>query len=192
MQLRAAGSFSSSGHLRDLVVLIALHVVQHEHGPRSLRQPGDRTLQVHRVEYGCGAYAPLTVLRSALLRSGLSRRFVVHLVSETPPVTSSVAEYQVHCQTVDPARERRLAAKAREPLPDMNEDILCQLDGALSRPAHPQTQRVHPTSVCAIQLLERRLVTPRGAAGELPIGVVTVRDELEARGNLTSMTLLGR
>src|SRR5207253_5526043 len=153
MQLRPAGSFCGSGHLRDLSMLIALDVVQHEHGTRAGWQRGDRALEIDRVADGSGAdvRAEHAVIGrvpavGGRVLSALGLLFFSHLKLLTPLLAANVAEHEVHREPIDPARKRRLSAPRAESLPDMNEDVLRQLGGALSRAAHSETQREHATA----------------------------------------------
>src|SRR5215208_2041171 len=89
-----------------------------------------------------------------------------HLMSLTSLVTTNVAEYEVHGDTVDPGGERGVATPLVEPLPHMNENVLRELGCALPRTAHPETEREDAPGVGAVQLPERVLVAGRGAPSE--------------------------
>ena len=66
----------------------------------------------------------------------------------------------------------------------MNEDVLRQLGGALSRAAHSETQREHATAVCLVQSLERRFVAARRESRERSLAIAVVGNELEPSGHL--------
>src|SRR5687767_1238012 len=139
MQLRATGSFGRSGHLRDLVVLIPLDVVQDKDGARPFRERRNRALEVDGVVHAGLASLGLRLTRRVV--AVVCARLVAHLVFLTPLVAPNVAEHQVHGQAVDPAGQRRLTAERREPLPQMDEDVLRQLARTRAGATHAQTER---------------------------------------------------
>src|SRR2546422_8303635 len=48
MQLRFRRPGHDAEHVRDLLVLVALHIVQHEHLARAVGEPADRLLEIER------------------------------------------------------------------------------------------------------------------------------------------------
>src|SRR2546423_2290051 len=146
MQLRATCPYRRTGHLRDFIVLIALDVVEDEDSSRSLREAGDRAFQIDGVLDA--RRARVNVRRTWYVRVRhvsfvIVRQVVSYLMLLTPLLPAGVAQHQIYRQAVDPTRERRLAAPRAEALPDMHEDVLREIAGALTGAAHPQTQRKH-------------------------------------------------
>ena len=92
VQLRFRGAGGDPRHLRDLMVLVALHVVQHEHGARSRRQHGQSPLEVHALvgpARRSGAVEGVEVVRG-------------HHPRVAPPARPALAQGRVHGQCVEP------------------------------------------------------------------------------------------
>src|SRR5881394_4182433 len=111
MLLGAACAFRRAGHARDLMVLVPLNVVKDEDRARAEGQRCDRALEVYRGE---NVGRTLRVVSSA--RRGAKRLLVAfeiggaHFMSKTSLLAASVAQDQVHGESMNPARKRRLAA----------------------------------------------------------------------------------
>ena len=77
---------------------------------------------------------------------------------------------------MQPRREARLAAKARQRLPRLHERVLHQLARLHRLAGQPQTERVHPSRMQPVEPLERvdvaatRAVDERFVAGGLALG----------------------
>src|SRR2546423_9417162 len=71
VQLRLTSARGDAHHLRYFLVLVAFHVVEHEHPPRSWRQFRNRLLQVHpfNVERRSRHLVPAIVFHITLLGS---------------------------------------------------------------------------------------------------------------------------
>ena len=104
---------------------------------------------------------------------------VRHLMLLTSLLCPNVAEHEIDGHSVNPARQRRIAAPRVESLPDVNEHVLRQIGGALPRPTHPETQREDSRRMRAVQLFERGFVTGCRTTGERALAIVIVRDQLQ-------------
>src|SRR5256886_16028001 len=148
-QLRLRRAHRDPRELRDLVMAVALHIVQHEHLPSAPRERRDRALQIQL--YCC---------RTGRVSRSLQRRRVSggEDAQRAPPTRPLAQKHDVHGEPVQPGRECALAPEAREPLPRPHERVLRELLGARAIGREAQTERVHPTHVRAVQRLERGLV----------------------------------
>src|SRR6266550_103683 len=118
MQLRLGSAGCDSQHYPYLLVLISLHVVQHEHLPCAVWEPGDRVLEVERqldprVAAGGTLEGVLPIVEALLLRAE----------GRAP------GQDDVDREPVQPGPERRLAAERRELVPGPHEHVLGDLVG---------------------------------------------------------------
>ena len=81
-----------------------------------------------------------------------------------PPhrVAAEALDDDVDGEAVQPGRERGVAAKRSELLPDAHEDVLREFVGVAAA-GHPPDEAVHARQVRAIDLFERPHVPRRGA-----------------------------
>src|ERR1051325_7722065 len=98
--------------------------------------------------------------RTRRVHRSLPRRRIVRRehAQRAPPPGPLAQEHHVHGEPVQPGRECALAPEAREPLPRPHERVLRELFGAHRIGREAQTQRIHPTHLRPVQLLERGLV----------------------------------
>src|ERR1041385_3403592 len=135
---------------RDLLVAIALDVVQHEDHPRAVRQLRDGLLEIHVV------VAP----------RGPGLDALQYLVVADEPVAldrerGALAQDEVHGQAVEPGGEARLAAERVQLLPRAHEHVLGEL-GRLLVAHHAPRERVDAVDVLLVQAAKGLRVTTRG------------------------------
>src|SRR5436853_574694 len=155
MELRFRRPRDDPEHVRDLLVLVAFHVVQHEHLARAVGKPPDRLLEIERQ----------------LVYHGATRHRVEHIlgiVIASPFGAERRAACQDHVdrQAVQPGPERRLAAERAELAPGADEHILRDVVSHVGID-HPARQAVDPRHVEAVQPLER---APVATGGERHVG----------------------
>ena len=115
-----------SHDVRNLVVLVALHVVQHEHGFIARRQLIDGALQMDAIDgaaqlqIGPAKIAAGTARIFVGLGELIERRFRSRLFPQ-------LHEHNVDGQTVQPRRKGRLAAKRRDLAKELKERLLRQI-----------------------------------------------------------------
>ena len=147
MQVGPHRPFSDRHRLRDLVVPVPLHLVEHKDGARVGREARNRRLEVEPIALVDSHHASHG-RRFVIL---VQPRFLVRLTAPLPPLT---LQHHVHRQPVKPGAECRLAAKARELLPRAHEDVVRELPRALPVAGHAQAQSEDPTGRRPIQRLE--------------------------------------
>src|SRR5256885_3153615 len=119
-----------------------------EHPPCAWRELGDRVLEIEEIA-GSERHSDPSGQRVH------SARLVV-IVFEPCSLASfalSGVEHEVDRESVQPSRERALAAKEVQLFPCTNEDVLRQLLGALAVRDHSRTQSEDPIDVLPIQPL---------------------------------------
>ena len=154
MQLRLASASRDSAHLRNLLMLVSLYVVQNEDLFRTRRQCFHRCRYVH----------PVTVTRS--YRRPLQRRvFSLRLFLDYPLSVSrfvlSIGQHDVDCNSVNPRGELGIAPELRQFFPCSHKYILRQLFPSHPASTHPGAQREHSIHVQPVQPLECLAVTFR-------------------------------
>ncbi len=162
MQLRLASTCSNPAHLGDLFMLVSLDVVQNENVPRAGWKLRHRIRQIHVV----------TVSRSYI--PSLHWRFITPCIvldqpHPFPAFCLPVRENDVHCDSMNPRRERRFSSELRKFFPGSYKNILSQLLPAYPASAHSRADREHPVHVCFVQSLES---APVSRDGEPHIGRV--------------------
>ena len=155
MQLRLASTRGDAAHLGNLLMFVSLHVVQNENVSRSSRQLCHRIRQVHVV----------TVCRGD--RRSLYRRLttICFVFNKSHPVSDfrfSIGEDDVHCNAMNPRRERRFSPELRKFFPRPYKNILRQLFTPHPASTHPRANREHPVHVRLVQPFERTPVPGRG------------------------------
>ena len=117
MELRLRRSHCNVHVIRDLLVPVAFHVVQHEHHAGLFRQVGDGALEVDAL---AGGVAPATAHRLDQLEH-VGAAFVLRSI----PLLSHAHQHLIHRQPVQPRREHRFGLQERELFPRVDEHILC-------------------------------------------------------------------
>lgn len=112
MQLRLGRAGTGAHDGGDLRVRVALDRVQHEDGSGSVGQGGDRSIQVEAcIDLGLRSLN-LFGSRGALL------------AEDSALVRAPLTQHGVDGQSVQPGPKRGIPAKAVEPLPGADEDLL--------------------------------------------------------------------
>lgn len=145
MQLRFDGADGGAQLFRDLFMLEAFDVMEHESLARAGRQCRDGPLEIHtRIGIvGCGAAA----LEGA-------RVLDIFDPADAPAGGAAVLEHDIHGQPVQPGRELTFASKRAEPGPYAHEDILREPFRFLRVRAHAEADGVHPAHVLLVQDFE--------------------------------------
>ena len=149
---------------RDLVMLEAFDVVQHEDLARAVGQLLERGLEIHPE-----------VARLRRTGQHLENIFAVDHPAAPDLLGTEAFDHHVHGEAMQPGGERRVAAKRAELLPQPDEDILGELVG-VAPGGHPADEAVHARQVRAVDGLEGNGVSRRGTCH------VRHRDGLSSRG----------
>ena len=181
MKLRPRGAGIHFQQLGDLVVLVALHVVEHEHFPRPTGQlfhgalDGDPQIGAFRAAGHSIEQSLVVVVALARDAQGLAP-----------------AQHQIDRHPVQPGAEARLAGKGVELLPDPDKDLLHRIV-RLRRIEQPSREAVHPRHVPFIEPLEGGVIA-RGCKGDIvPIeigvghGTLSLQGKASSRGNAPSL-----
>ena len=139
-----------SSSTRDLPVLVAVHVVQHENPPRAVRKPRDGGLEIHRQ-----------VARRRRCGQPIEDPLVVVEPAPGHRLRPEALDHHVHRQPVQPGPERRGAPESGELVPGADEDVLRHFVG-IAPGGHPPHQAVHLREVGSIQRFEGAHVSSRG------------------------------
>src|SRR5512141_3292020 len=134
MQLRLASTSGNPTHLRDLLMLVSLNVVQNENLSCSCRQLCDCLVQVHPVSVH-GHY------RRFLHRCLTTFRLIFNNAASAASFVLSVREDDVHCNSVNPCRESRFSPELRKFFPRPHEYVLRQFFTSHSASTHPRADR---------------------------------------------------
>src|SRR3989442_64194 len=149
VQLRFRRSRDDAEHVGDLVVLVALDVVQHEHLARAVGEAAHRVVEVHRDVRGMRP-----ARRRFERRGGVVEASPLHAERRAP------RQDHIHGQAVQPGPEGRFAPEGRELLPGADEDVLGDVVGSFQT-HHAAHQAVDARRVRAVQALERTPVPAR-------------------------------
>lgn len=137
---------------------IPLDVMENEGAPGRRWQRGNRCLEIHSV------IIMAVAARSQLATFQLGEVVACFHAGKPPASGPLVLQHHINGDPVQPRFDRALAAKAGQPLPDANVDILRQLGGPRTVGRHAQTDRVHAPRRRPVQRLEGTLVSARGTA----------------------------
>jgi hypothetical protein len=144
MEVRARRTFGDAGELGDLVMTVALDVVQNENGASPLRQTRERPFKI-----------------DATFIHGFARRGLEHLVvarggdpTRATELRTALGEHDIDGNVPKPGRERTLPSKAREPLPSADEHVLGELFGMHRVGGETNAERVDAADVVSVKTLE--------------------------------------
>jgi hypothetical protein len=157
MELRFASACGHAEYFTDLVVCVALNVVQYENFSCAGWQTCDGAFKVDRKSWRRrGAYVAV--------RHGIDIFDRVIMPSAPPVFRLTVVEDDVHRETMEPGAERAVPAKLVELFPCPHKCVLRQFFGAGAIADHSRAQRKNPVDVLPIQPLERKPVPARRAS----------------------------
>ncbi len=144
VQLGLDGSFRDAGHVGDLAVFVAFHIVQHEDGARIGRQFPDGAFQVD-----------VRLVRAGAGRGLESGDVVRGKHPLCPPfLVAHVVQTDVDRDAPQPGRELGLAPERVQLLPEANENVLRHVPGQRLVVRHAAGESVDPPRVFVVQCLE--------------------------------------
>src|SRR5579859_362555 len=157
MQLRLRISDGASHDVRNLVVFVALHVVQDEHGPVAWRELFNGALQVHAIDGSGkpqigGADIPLVAAVFGVGFRGLFERI------GGERFLSQTHENHVDGHAMQPGGKGRFTAKGANLAEKLKESLLHQIFRIGGIPNHSQTQSVNPAPMELVKEFKSRSI----------------------------------
>src|SRR5437867_560884 len=144
-------------HARDLPVLVALHVVQHENNSRPLGKHLDRALEIH-----------FQIRAPRLGGEGIKGSIIFAEALLLRPEGRPARQDDVDGEPVKPRSECRFPPEGPELLPGSQENVLGDIRGRFAR-RHPTCQIEDPGGVSAIEARESPDVPAGGKHGVLQV-----------------------
>lgn len=156
MKLSLTASRCYTTQFRNFFVLVTLNVVQYKNLSSPWWECIDRRRQVHPVS------KPRRSCRGC--EDVFSTILFIFLFLHAPAASSlifPIRQHDVHCNSVNPCRERAVTSELRKLFPRPHEHILRQLFTANLASTHPRAKRENPIHVCGVETLECASVTRR-------------------------------
>ncbi len=148
VQLRLGSPNRAAQHPRYLFVFVSLNIVQGEDRAVAGRQLTNSFVKRNAIHYRH---------RIGIFRAFdyLYRRFaVVRRLLHLDAALAKVHQDLIDGQPVQPSGKGRLTTKASNFSKELNEDLLCKVFSLRDIAGHSQTERINPTIMTLVKLLE--------------------------------------